>query len=263
VQQSETRYSSDKSPFLRIRAALSGHECDDQLGGRVVVVSPHLDDAVMSLGATMAAAARAGAKVEVLTVFGDLPSSEAAAGPWDRDCGFLTEGQAASARRAEDRRACSTVGAEPHWLNFGCEAYERRGSEDDIWSAVVSVTEGADTVLIPGFPLAHPDHAFLSELLLRRGLNARRTALYVEQPYVFTLKQTPGIGRVPAPLQPVVKGSLTWTRVGPARTHRRTKVRAARSYQSQLRLLGLRNIGLHRMLWSEALQGGEAIAWLP
>ena len=234
----------------------------DQLSGRLIVVSPHFDDAIMSLGSTIAHAVQLGAKVEVLTVFADIPSSEAPASSWDRECGFVTEGQAAKARRDEDSRACSIVGAEPRWLDFGCESYERRGNEDDIWAAVTAATSGADSVIVPGFPLAHADHLCLSKLLVCKGLNARRMGLYVEQPYEFYLKKSRRTLTVAPSLKPIIKGSLAWTRIRTASAHRRAKLLAVRCYKSQLRHLGLGNIRLRRMLWHEATQGGEAIAWL-
>jgi LmbE family N-acetylglucosaminyl deacetylase len=234
----------------------------ERLRGRVVVVSPHLDDAIMSLGATIAWAVQAGARLEVLTVFAYIPSSTAPAGPWDASCGFTTEGQAANVRREEDRQACLQLGAEPRWLDFGAEPYERRGSEEDIWSAVQASTEGADLVLIPGFPLVHPDHAYLSALLLRRGIAGRRTVLYAEQPYVFTLGESPFGAAVAPALKPVLGSAISWTHVRTERAHRQAKLKAVRYYRSQLRHLGLRNIGLYRMLWREAAQGGEAVAWL-
>jgi LmbE family N-acetylglucosaminyl deacetylase len=234
------------------------------LTGRVVVVSPHLDDAVMSLGSAVAHAVQAGAKVEILTVFSDLPSSKAPAGSWDSQCGFATEGEAAIARREEDRRACSVLGAEPRWLEFGDECYERRGNDDDIHCAVTSAVRGADAVLIPGFPLTHADHASLSQLLLRKGIDCPRIGLYAEQPYMFTQGRAPPFGAATSPpIKTVIGAPLQWTRVRTHRVFRRTKYRAVRSYRSQLRHLGLGNIGLHRMLWREAAQGGEAMVWLP
>ncbi len=74
----------------RTPALLSGQGRDhsalvpnDFPGKRVVVVSPHSDDAVLSLGAAIAAWARRGAEVEVLTVFALDPGSHAPAGGWD------------------------------------------------------------------------------------------------------------------------------------------------------------------------------------
>jgi LmbE family N-acetylglucosaminyl deacetylase len=257
--------ASGQYPFESTQANLPPElddEVGNQLNGRVVVVSPHLDDAILSLGSTILGAVNAGAKVEVLTVFADVASSDAPASHWDRQCGFLTEGQAANARREEDRRACSILGAEPRWLNFGSECYQRRGSDDDIWAAVTSAIRGADTVLIPGFPLVHSDHAYLTKLLLSKGLNGHRVALYLEQPYAFALKKAPGSSAVAPALELVITRSLAWTHMRTPRKDRRAKARAVRSYRSQLFHLGLRNLGLQRMLWREAAHGGEAIAWL-
>jgi hypothetical protein len=117
-------------------------------------------------------------------------------------------------------------------------------------------------VLIPGFPLAHADHASVSNLLLRRGLPGRRIGLYVEQPYAFTRNEAPGRLALAPALEPIIGCSLEWRRIRAGGVHRRTKAHAVRSYRSQLRHLGLRNLGLHRMLWGEVARGGEAIAWL-
>jgi LmbE family N-acetylglucosaminyl deacetylase len=236
---------------------------EQRLSGRVVVVSPHLDDAVMSLGATIAQAVRAGADLVVLTVFAYIPSSEALAGPWDTSCGYSTEGQAARARREEDRRACLILGAKPRWLDFGAEPYERRGSQDEIWSAVEAETRGADAVLLPGYPLTHPDHSELSELLLRKGLSCGALALYAEQPYQFWKRKIPLVSSIAPALQDLIGGSLTWSRVLTDSEYRGIKRRAVQSYRSQLRHLGLGAFGLRRMIWHEAAQGGEALAWLP
>ena len=48
-----------------------------------MVVSPHSDDAVLSLGATIASWVGRGAVVELLTVLALDPESEAPAGGWD------------------------------------------------------------------------------------------------------------------------------------------------------------------------------------
>jgi hypothetical protein len=127
---------------------------------------------------------------------------------------------------------------------------------------VTSAIGSADSVIIPGFPLAHADHVCLSKLLLRKGLMGKRVALYVEQPYAFYLKKAARRLAVTSSLMPMFKGSLEWTRIGAARVHRRAKLQAVRCYRSQLRPLGLGNIRLRRMLWHEASMGGEAIGWL-
>ncbi len=87
-------------------------------GRRLVILSPHLDDAALSLGATIAYASEVGLAVTVLTVLAGDPDSEEPAGTWDTICGFATAGEAARVRRAEDANACEILGAEPMWLPF-------------------------------------------------------------------------------------------------------------------------------------------------
>ena len=70
-----------------------------------------------------------------------------------------------------------------------------------------------------------------------------------------------GSAAVPA-IEAAVGAPIAWTRVRTERAHRQAKLKAVRCYRTQLRRLGLRNIGLYRMLWREASQGGEAVAWL-
>ena len=239
---------------------------DQRLLGRLVVVSPHLDDAVLSLGATLAHAVESGANVEVLTVFACDPSSATPTDDWERKAGFATEGAAAQQRRIEDRSACRVLGVTPRWFDFSAHPYARRESMEEVVSAVVAATAGADTVLIPGFPLEHADHASITHALLSHGLRCRNLGLYAEQPYSFDLRTTPN-GPIPAmPAASVRSGAFTWRRACAQRRHRQLKLRAVQQYQSQLRLLGLRQRGLgylrlHRMLWQEARLGGETIAW--
>ena len=207
-----------------------------------MVVSPHLDDGVLSLGASIAAWRRAGATVGLLTVFGCDPASDAPTGGWDRRAGFATEGESARARREEDRRACATVGAEPVWLSFGSVDYDRHGDEDDVRRAVRDAVAGADLVLLPGFPLSHPDHEWLAQTLAA-GPPAARVGLYAEQPY------TRRVGRDPQ----------SFRRVATQLQDRLAKWRAIRCYRSQLPLLGMRRSmrgGAHRYAFAP-----ELVAW--
>ena len=95
----------------------------DNLSGHVVIVSPHSDDAVLSLGAAVAYATSAGNVVRVLTVLAGDPESTTPAIDWDRRCGFATEGESVRARRLEDQAACAIIGAEVDWLPYGYDKY--------------------------------------------------------------------------------------------------------------------------------------------
>jgi LmbE family N-acetylglucosaminyl deacetylase len=211
---------------------------------RIVVVSPHLDDGVLSLGAAMAAWSREGANVELLTVLACDPSSAAPAGGWDARGGFATEGESSRARREEDRRACERLAVTPRWLPFGSVDYERHGTDDEVVEAVAEIVRGADEVLLPGFPGAHPDHAWLGRVLAPRELGAPRAGLYVEHPYAARDGGDPG-------------DSYRSLRTGPR--HRLAKWRAIREYRSQLPLLGMVGSFANGPLAISLAR--EAIAW--
>lgn len=174
----------------------------------------------MSLGAAMARWVRAGRHVELLTVLALDPESDAPTVGWDRRAGFATEGEAARARRDEDRAACAVLGVAARWLPFGSVDFERHGDDEEIWEAVSRRVRGAGVVLVPGSPLAHPDHAWLSSLLAER-IAHEPVALYAEQPYTAR------------------EGSAPFARVGAGTRDRLVKWRAIRAYRSQLPLLGM------------------------
>jgi LmbE family N-acetylglucosaminyl deacetylase len=257
---------------------------------RIVVLSPHLDDGVFSLGGSIAQATRRGAQVHVVTVFANDPQSDRPASPFDAGCGFRTESEAAAARREEDRRACEFVGAEPVWLT--CRDEEYGGEQpDDVWAALSETIEHADTVVCPGFPLYHPDHVSLTTLVAARLDRSVRLGLYVEQPYAswrligrgrrtwtmpgLTLRRgvmnlarilarTPEGRRLQRPALPpnVVSGvgGVTWTVSGFGPPDWLAKQRAVQAYASQLRtfgpLVGTR-MALYEFAW-----GGEGLGWI-
>ncbi len=88
---------------------------------RRLYLSPHLDDAVLSCGGQIARATRAGATVEILTVFaGDEPGAGfAAASPLVTriyDLWQLSPGEVMPTRRREDLAACGVLAARAlHW----------------------------------------------------------------------------------------------------------------------------------------------------
>jgi LmbE family N-acetylglucosaminyl deacetylase len=222
------------------------------LPARVVVVSPHSDDGVLSLGATMRSLARAGRTVELLTVLALDPESAAATRGWDRRAGFGTEREAALARREEDRRACELLGVSPSWLPFGSVDYERHCDEADVFEAVAGRVEGAQ-VLLPGAPLTHPDHEWLARTLA--GRLPAPVGLYAEQPYT---KRAEVAARAPEWLEATM-GALAFQPVETSLRDRVAKWRAVRRYTSQLPLLAMRR-SLRRGPLSLALEP-ELVAW--
>ncbi|MFD3523106.1 PIG-L deacetylase family protein [Streptomyces sp. NPDC058653] len=74
-----------------------------------VILSPHFDDAVLSLAGLIP---QLPAPVRVVTVYGGEPASHHPVSWWDSVCGFSTAREAYRARRVEDERACALLGVE-------------------------------------------------------------------------------------------------------------------------------------------------------
>ncbi|HYY03860.1 MAG TPA: PIG-L family deacetylase [Gaiellaceae bacterium] len=246
-------------------------------GSRIVVVSPHLDDAVLSLGATIAAATRAGQDVSVLTVFAGEPDSAAEPSSWDVRAGFRSAGEAGRARRAEDAAACATLGA-----RAVCLEGVRTLSRAELGRRLRPELAQADLVLIPGYPCTHADHELVSALVLEDGVPGE-LALYVEQPYAMwrllgqqharrrRIARSVGLaaraGGVRALQEPVVPAALRraastagWEPIRATAHDRWLKQRASLCYRSQFRLFGLRLLAAIALY--EWAFGGEAIGRL-
>jgi len=259
---------------------------------RVVVVSPHLDDAVLSLGAGIAHAARAGSEIRVVTVFANDPDSETLTTDWDREAGFSSAREAATRRREEDALACALVGAIPTWLPYTDDDH---GGEPDLEGMRARLEKeiadaDADAVLLPGYPLAHPDHALLATSLLSAPPTAARLGLYVEQPYAAwrhlgrgrrswaaaDLTLTTSLRNLGSMLLHTKRGRAlqaptagpavidgeppVWTALIAQRSDRRLKRRALHEYASQFRGFGRHTrpvIALYERGW-----GGEGLAWI-
>lgn len=85
----------------------------------LLAVSPHLDDAVFSVGGTLAHHARAGWRVVVATVFtASVPDAHGFALACQLDKGLGAGVDYMALRRAEDEAACDAVGAEAIHLPF-------------------------------------------------------------------------------------------------------------------------------------------------
>jgi LmbE family N-acetylglucosaminyl deacetylase len=150
--------------------------------GGLVVVSPHLDDAVFGCGGTMACAKPA----TVVTVFAGVPPGEHAPTPWDSACGFSNGTDAVLSRRAEDAAALQELGARPHWLEFLDRQYRESPTVAVIAGALADILLGMGpaAVMIP-LGLYHSDHELTHEacLLCRRQLGGTSWMAYEEAMY--------------------------------------------------------------------------------
>ena len=126
---------------------------------RVVVLSPHLDDAVLGCGSLLGA--RPGATV--ITVFSGGPA-EYPDPPtrWDALAGFAGGDDVLAARKKEDIAALSLVGAVPVWLDKTEHQYLERpdwvGVSEVVDDLEVAVRACDPTLVLAPFGLANPDH---------------------------------------------------------------------------------------------------------
>ena len=196
------------------------------------MISPHLDDAVLSCGECIAAHPGC----TVLTVFAGCPADGRRSTDWDRRCGFETAAQAVAARREEDRVALSLLGARPAWLAFTDSQYDEPASDRTIADTLAEVmrAQACEPVLLP-LGLFHSDH------------------LQVHRAARLAIAQTPGIEALlyedapyrglPGALQQRLSDLLAeGLRLTPARWHLASAVqakrRAADAYASQWRAFG-------------------------
>lgn len=231
---------------------------------RITVISPHLDDAVLSCGALLTACADA----TVVTVFNgppDLPLSAGAEEFHDK-CGLGAD--AVAVREEEDDLALKTVGAASVRLGIPEALYRRDLSGDhrypedkDLSAATVGAEDAlvadvadrlrhesrvrdADLVLAPLGIGGHIDHRIAAAALKRLGREPETVLWYEDVPYV---------------LYPFwIRGSVRRdTRSGPRVCRFRpaqwqAKLQAIDCYASQRSILWWNTTGLAKRLTSRA-----------
>ena len=138
---------------------------------RIVVVSPHFDDA--ALGTAHLLATYPGSTV-ITVLGGQPPRYPDHVTPWDEAGGFATGDDVVSARREEDRAAMAYTNATPVWLEFPDHQYlavaDRPTPRDvapSLKEAIVAANPSA--VFLP-MGIANPDHVVTHDAgLLVRG----------------------------------------------------------------------------------------------
>ncbi|HMG27490.1 MAG TPA: PIG-L family deacetylase [Acidimicrobiia bacterium] len=159
---------------------------------RIVVLSPHLDDAVLGCGRFLAA--HPGAMV--LTVFAGAPHRYPDPMTWwDQLAGFGPDDDPLDARRKEDAKALAELGAEPVRLDFVEHQYlsrDDRARPATIVDELEAAIRRADpTMVVAPFGLANPDHDCTHEaaLLVRERLPEPAWFCYEDTGY----KHVPGL----------------------------------------------------------------------
>jgi LmbE family N-acetylglucosaminyl deacetylase len=225
-------------------------------GGPLGIVSPHLDDAVLSLGGIIGALTKL-VRVDVVTVFAYDLATPGVASPWDGASGFATSAHAGAARRDEDAAACRILGANPVWLPFDGPMPPPGSDElDALRRALGDALSPYPAVAIPGFPLHHPDHYAVAGLVEAIVDSTARLATYAEQPYRASGHRLVTCSlRLPA--RTAGGRAIAWHRSPLPPAARRAKAKAIAEYRSQIKPLG--PVGLGRMFMLERVARGEMI----
>jgi LmbE family N-acetylglucosaminyl deacetylase len=169
-KQAGTHDEADKSLPESAKSAKSGEREPGpltQLAAPVLVISPHLDDAVFSCADLLAA--HPGSLVgTVCTGLPPEPADTRGCTPWDRACGFSDARQAMQARHAEDQQALGLLGARALPIGFLDRQYGASPHVNALAAAIENLLEhhSCKSVLMP-LGLCHPDHDLVHRACLQ------------------------------------------------------------------------------------------------
>jgi LmbE family N-acetylglucosaminyl deacetylase len=130
----------------------------------LLIVSPHLDDAVFSCSDLMAS--HPGSYVS--TVFTAMAEDPQLSTEWDLRCGFFSAHRAMQARIAEDERALNGLQAHALRMNFIDRQY---GISPPLATLAVAlevlVQQHLETTVAIPFGLCHPDHDLVHQACIQ------------------------------------------------------------------------------------------------
>lgn len=151
------------------------------------VVSPHLDDAVLSCGRLLAASADPVA----FTIFGGTPPGPGfAAHEWDLGTtGHEAADDAVAVRRDEDRAATALLGAAHRWTSWS-QYHDPQPTGDQLLAALDALAadrpDAPRAVVVP-LGIMHDDHVAVSDAARRYVLEHRGNGVayyvYADVPY--------------------------------------------------------------------------------
>ena len=155
---------------------------------RLLVVSPHCDDAVFACGQLLDSHPGS----IVVTVCAGRPPAHVSLTEWDRAAGFVSGDDVMGIRRSEDRAALTVLAAHPVWLDFCDSQYRQSPSIEAVMEALHEAVCAfrVRTIVLP-LGLFHSDHLLTHQatLLLRRRHGHCSWYLYADALY----RRLPGL----------------------------------------------------------------------
>jgi LmbE family N-acetylglucosaminyl deacetylase len=167
-------------------------EVDPGAFSRIVVVSPHFDDAAMGAGHLLGSYH----DTTVITVLGGRPPAyPAEPTEWDALGGFVAGDDVVAVRREEDVAAMAVLESAYSWLDFPDHQYlapaDRPTPADVAPALAAAIDEIEPTSVFFPMGLANPDHVMVHDacLLVRAGQPEREWFCYEDHGY----KHLPGL----------------------------------------------------------------------
>lgn len=136
---------------------------------KVLLVSPHFDDAVLSAGQFMSERP----DTDVVTIYAGIPlSPDKILTPYDKKCGFDSARNAVGARTRENDRALALLDANPINLEFPDSQYEthiaNKVYDYEIAEELQKIVDAKkyEFIMAP-LGLGHPDHLKVTDAVMK------------------------------------------------------------------------------------------------
>lgn len=140
-----------------------------------LIISPHLDDAILGLGQFAAAE-----RPMILTVFAGIPDETLT--PYDEACGFTSSRDAMRHRREEDRAACRICDTRALHLDFLDGQYGRPTDDETLTTELKQFFSPHYQTFIP-LGIGHPDHEQVARCARAACPSGEGFLAYEELPY--------------------------------------------------------------------------------
>jgi LmbE family N-acetylglucosaminyl deacetylase len=124
----------------------------------VIVISPHLDDAVWSASAMLGG-------TTVVTICAGIPPKATPPTPFDRRAGFTSGAEAMRERRQEDHDAAARGDFKVRHLDWLDCGYAKDEPLEDVVRMIVREAKARGELLLGPLGLHHPDHIRIASAL--------------------------------------------------------------------------------------------------
>ncbi len=225
----------------------------------VVVISPHLDDAVFGCGQLLSMHPGS----VVITALAGPPARYETVTGWDAAAGFSPGDDVIAARRAEDRAALAILHARPIWLDFLDDQYGNSPSVNILACGLEqAITATGLTMIYVPLGLFHNDHKLTHAAMLRVRDRHPTFAWFGYEEPTYRLVSNLRSER----LQALLAAAIIATPAGPSSdAGRDAKQAAVAEYRSQLRALtapgmpGTDDIFTRERYWRLSAVDGKAV----